>query len=160
MNSGCEISGSVAVHSGRSDPVGAQGRLDTGVALAKNLVTYCFGLRQNFPRRAFVLAVFLPMPWRLPQLVPRQRWACPFLGSIGMPSGVRWLELNRGRRSGRCAGLHSVAEPHSELWKPGAPLQLSPWRPRRTGHSGHAWLTKAARRHVLRSSPGRAPAAQ
>lgn len=58
MDSGCEIFGSVAVHCGRTDPLGAQGRLDTGVVLAKNLVTYCFGICQDFPRRAFVLAVF------------------------------------------------------------------------------------------------------
>jgi hypothetical protein len=59
VNSGSEMFGSVAVHCGRSDSVEAQGRLDTADVLAKNLVTYCFGVRQNFPRRAFGLAVFL-----------------------------------------------------------------------------------------------------
>jgi len=59
MDSGCEMFGSVAVHCGRTDPLGAQGRLDTGVVLAKNLFTYCFGVCQNLPRRAFVLAIFL-----------------------------------------------------------------------------------------------------
>lgn len=42
MDSGCEMFGSVAVHCGRTDPLGACGRLDTGVVLAKNLVTNLF----------------------------------------------------------------------------------------------------------------------
>jgi hypothetical protein len=58
VDSRCEICGPVAVHCGRADPFGAKARLDTGVVLAKNSFANCFGLRQNFPRRAFVLAVF------------------------------------------------------------------------------------------------------
>lgn len=42
MDSGCEMFGSVAVHCGRTDPLGAYGRLDTGVVLAKNLATNLF----------------------------------------------------------------------------------------------------------------------
>jgi hypothetical protein len=44
MDSGCEMFGSVAVHCGHTDPFGALGRLDTGVVLAKNLMTNCFGV--------------------------------------------------------------------------------------------------------------------